>query len=122
MELLITRTLLIFSKANMVRNEYELQNLNMKGLNWFVYTKINNQDNEVEGDNTMPRQREIPKIKSVTVIYNGDTKTFDTFMESMINDYLNSDSMPKCSDSDFIDKVEIIDKTTWLLDFRDVLW
>lgn len=59
----------------------------------------------------MPRQREIPKIKSVTVIYNGDTKTFDTFMESMINDYLNSDSMPKYSDSDFIDKVEIIDKT-----------
>lgn len=39
----------------------------------------------------MPRQREIPKINSVTVIYNGDGKTFDTFMESMINDYLNSD-------------------------------
>ena len=36
----------------------------------------------------MPRQREIPKINSVTVIYNGDGKTFDTFMESMINDYL----------------------------------
>lgn len=31
----------------------------------------------------MPRQREIPKINSVTVIYNGDGKTFDTFMESM---------------------------------------
>lgn len=45
----------------------------------------------------MPRQREIPKINSVTVIYNGDGKTFDTFMESMINDYLNSDSMSKCS-------------------------
>ena len=54
----------------------------------------------------MPRQREIPKINSVTVIYNGDGKTFDTFMESMINDYLNSDSMSKCSDSDFIEKVE----------------
>ncbi len=59
----------------------------------------------------MPRQREIPKINFVTVIYNGDTKTFDTFMESMINDYLNSDSMPKYPDSDFIDKVELVDKT-----------
>lgn len=59
----------------------------------------------------MPRQREIPKIKSVTVICNGDTKTFDTFMESMINDYLNSDSMPKFSDSDFIGKVEIIEES-----------
>ena len=34
-----------------------------------------------------------------------------TFMESMINDYLNSDSMSKCSDSDFIEKVELVDKT-----------
>ncbi|MGN0633224.1 MAG: hypothetical protein ACI4JW_05065 [Oscillospiraceae bacterium] len=59
----------------------------------------------------MPRQREIPKINTVAVVYNGDRKTFDTFIESMINDYLNSDSMPKCSDSDFINKVEIIDIT-----------
>ena len=65
----------------------------------------------MEGDKNMPRQREIPKINSVTVIYNGDENTFNTCMESMINDYLKSDSMPKCSDSDFIDKVEIIDKT-----------
>lgn len=43
-------------------------------------------------------------------------------MESMINDYLNSDSMPKYSDSDFIDKVEIIDKTAWSLDFKGGLW
>ncbi len=50
MELSITRTLLIFSKAKMVRNEYEPQNLNMKGLNSFVYTNNNNQDNEVESD------------------------------------------------------------------------
>lgn len=59
----------------------------------------------------MPKQSEIPKINSVTVIYNGDTKTFDTFIESMINDYLNSDSMPKSSDSDFIDKVEIVEES-----------
>ena len=65
----------------------------------------------MEGDKNMPRQREIPKINSVTVIYNGDENTFNTFMESMINDYLNSDSMPKCSDSDFIDKVENISET-----------
>lgn len=59
----------------------------------------------------MPRQREIPRIKSVTVIYSGDKKSFDTFMEAMINDYLNSDSMSKRSDSDFIEKVELVDKT-----------
>lgn len=59
----------------------------------------------------MPRQREIPRINSVTIIYNGDKKSFDTFMEAMINDYLNSDSISKCSDSDFIDKVELVDKT-----------
>lgn len=59
----------------------------------------------------MPRQREIPRINSVTIIYNGDKKSFDTFMEAMINDYLKSDSMSKCSDSDFIEKVELVDKT-----------
>lgn len=59
----------------------------------------------------MPRQREIPKIKSVTVIYNGDTKTFDTFMESMIHDYLNSDSMPKSDSNDIVGKVEIISES-----------
>ena len=59
----------------------------------------------------MPRQREIPRINSVTIKYNGDKKSFDTFMEAMINDYLNSDSMPKCSDSDFINKVEIIEES-----------
>lgn len=59
----------------------------------------------------MPRQREIPRINSVTIIYNGDKKYFDTFMEAMINDYLNSDSMSKRSNDDFIDKVEFIDKT-----------
>ena len=59
----------------------------------------------------MPRQREIPRINSVTIIYNSDKKSFDTSMEAMINDYLNSDSMSKCSDSDFIEKVELVDKT-----------
>ena len=56
----------------------------------------------------MQRQREIPKIKSVTVIYNGDSKTFHTFMESIIVDYLNTDSLPKYDSSDVVGKVEII--------------
>ena len=59
----------------------------------------------------MPRQREIPKINTVAVVYNGETKAFDTFIESMISDYLNSDSMPKCSDLAFIDKVEIVEES-----------
>lgn len=78
-----------------------------------ISLKIREKETEktVRRDKNMTRQREIPKINSVTVIYNGDGKTFDTFMESMINDYLNSDSMSKCSDSDFIEKVELVDKT-----------
>lgn len=59
----------------------------------------------------MPRQREIPKINSVTVIYNGDEKTFNTFIESMINDYLNSDSMTKSNSSNVVGKVEIISES-----------
>lgn len=77
----------------------------------FKNQRKRNRKDSKEGDKNMPRQREIPKINSVTVIYNGDGKTFDTFMESMINDYLNSNSMSKCSDSDFIEKVELVDKT-----------
>ena len=59
----------------------------------------------------MPRQREIPRIHSVTIIYNGDKKSFDTFMEAMINDYLNSDSMSKRSNDDFVGKIEIIEES-----------
>lgn len=59
----------------------------------------------------MPRQREIPRINSVTIIYNGDKKSFDTFMEAMINDYLNSDSVSKRSNDDFVYKVEIIEES-----------
>ena len=59
----------------------------------------------------MARQREIPKINTVAVVYNGETKAFDTFIESKISNYLNSDSMPKCSDLAFIDKVEIVEES-----------
>ena len=38
----------------------------------------------------MPRTRVIPKINTVNVVYNGDKKSFEVFMESMILDYLNS--------------------------------
>lgn len=59
----------------------------------------------------MPRQKEFPKINTVAVVYNGDRKTFDTFIESMINDYLNSDSMPKSDDCVVVDKVEIVEES-----------
>lgn len=59
----------------------------------------------------MARKNEIPKINMVTVTYNGNRNQFDTFIESMIHDYLNSYNMPRCSDSDFIDKIEFVDKT-----------
>lgn len=59
----------------------------------------------------MAKRKDPPKINLVVVTYNGDRKLFNSFMESMILDYLNSGSMPKCSDSDFIDKVENYSKT-----------
>jgi hypothetical protein len=83
----------------------------MKGQSKNENCKQHNTDNETERDKKVPRKREIPKINTVTVIYNGDRKTFDTFMESMIYDYLNSDSLPKCDSIDVVDKVEIIEES-----------
>ncbi len=54
----------------------------------------------------MPRPRAIPKINSVVVTYNGDKKSFEIFMESMILDYLNSCSIAKSASSKFVVKVE----------------
>ncbi len=54
----------------------------------------------------MPRPREIPKINSVIVTYNGDKKSFEIFMESMILDYLNSCSITKSEPPEFVGKVE----------------
>ncbi len=54
----------------------------------------------------MSRQRAIPQIKSVEIIYNGNKKTFEIFMESMIIDYLNSYSIAKSESQCFIGKVE----------------
>lgn len=41
----------------------------------------------------MARKIEVPKIKTVTVQYNGNSKKFDRFMESMIHEFLNSCSI-----------------------------
>lgn len=56
----------------------------------------------------MPRLRTIPKINSVVVTYNGDKKSFEIFMESMILDYLNSYSIAKSASPEFVGKVEKI--------------
>lgn len=54
----------------------------------------------------MSRPREIPKINSVVITFNGDKKSFETFMESLILDYLNSCSIVKSESPNFIGKVE----------------
>ena len=54
----------------------------------------------------MSRPREVPKINSVVVIYNGDKKSFETFMESLILNYLNSCSIAKSESPNFIGKAE----------------
>ncbi len=59
----------------------------------------------------MPRPREIPKINSVVITFNGDKKSFEIFMESMILDYLNSCSIAKSTPPEFVGKVEKITKS-----------
>ncbi len=59
----------------------------------------------------MPRPRAIPKINSVVITYNGDKKSFEIFMESMILDYLNSCSIAKSAPPEFVGKVEKITKS-----------
>ena len=43
----------------------------------------------------MAKKIEVPKINQVIVQYNGNEKAFDFFMESMINEFLNSCSIAK---------------------------
>ena len=45
----------------------------------------------------MARKIEVPKINTVTVQYNGNSKEFDRFMESMIHEFLNSCSIAMLS-------------------------
>ena len=54
----------------------------------------------------MSKKIEVPKINQVIVQYNGNEKAFDFFMESMINEFLNSCSIAKAEQDDFIDNVE----------------
>lgn len=60
----------------------------------------------------MAKKIEVPKINQVIVQYNGNEKAFDFFMESMINDFLNSCSIAKAKQDDFIDNVENSEKSS----------
>ena len=54
----------------------------------------------------MARKIEVPKINQVIVQYNGNEKAFDFFMESMINEFLNSCSIAKAEQDDSVANVE----------------
>ena len=60
----------------------------------------------------MPKKIEVPKINQVVVQYNGNEKAFDSFMESMIHEFLNSCSIAKAEQSDFIGNVENSESST----------
>ena len=59
----------------------------------------------------MAKKIEVPKINQVIVQYKGNEKAFDFFMESMINEFLNSCSIANAEQSDFIGNVEIVEKS-----------
>ena len=59
----------------------------------------------------MARKIEVPKIKTVTVQYNGNSKEFDRFMESMIHEFLNSCSIANTEQDDSVGKVERTEKS-----------
>lgn len=54
----------------------------------FNIHKENERKDIREGDKNMSRPRAIPKINSVVVTFNGDKKSFEMFIESLILDYL----------------------------------
>ena len=60
----------------------------------------------------MARKVEVPKINQVVVQYNGNEKAFDSFMESMIHEFLNSCSIANAEKSDFIGNVENTKEST----------
>lgn len=65
----------------------------------------------------MGRTRTEPKINRATFIFNGNKTAFDTFMEAVIHDYLNSSEMPQNERKEFIGKVEISEEKEKPLDF-----
>ena len=60
----------------------------------------------------MSKKIEVPKINQVIVQYNGNEKAFDFFMESMINEFLDSCSIAHAEQDDFIDNVENSEKSS----------
>ena len=56
----------------------------------------------------MSKKIEVPKINQIIVQYNGNEKAFDFFMESMINEFLNSCSIANAEQND---SVAIVEKT-----------
>ena len=60
----------------------------------------------------MPKKIEVPKINQVVVQYNGNEKAFDSFMESMINEFLDSCSIAQAEQDDFINNVENSEKSS----------
>ena len=59
----------------------------------------------------MSKKIEVPKINQVIVQYNGNEKAFDSFMESMINEFLNSCSIAKAEQDDSVGNVEKTEKS-----------
>ena len=59
----------------------------------------------------MSKKIEVPKINQVIVQYNGNEKAFDFFMESMINEFLNSCSIANAEQNDSVDNVEKTEKS-----------
>ena len=59
----------------------------------------------------MARKIEVPKIKTVTIQYNGNSKEFDRFMESMIHEFLNSCSIADTEQNDSVGNVEKTEKS-----------
>ena len=59
----------------------------------------------------MARKIEVPKIKTVNVKYNGNSKEFDRFMESMIHEFLNSCSIADTEQNDSVGNVEKTEKS-----------
>ena len=56
----------------------------------------------------LARKIEVPKINTVTVRYNGNSKEFERFIESMIHEYLHSCSIANAEPDD---SVAIVEKT-----------
>ena len=82
----------------------------MKGRSKNVCKQINLWRENKEADR-LSRKIEVPKINTVTVQYNGNSKEFDRFMESMIHEFLNSCSIANTEQDDSVGNVEKTEKS-----------